>query len=283
MENDQNNQNNPNTQDPPNPISTAVENSDATEQVTNALAQAPTEQEQLPTENSQNPNQNQYQNSPNPSGSIVTSPSKGSNKLLLIGLVLLIIAVTVTAIYFFFQNKKDSTKNEKKIIPTISQQLSSPTPTPDPTENWEVHKSSEYQVKYPNDLIAGGDKDMLNIAKWGPTQTEGTELFDGYAVTFIQKENQDSTPEEYTQTLIEEAESVGVSEITEEMQDIEVNGYNGVTYTEEGLGTYKQIILGSNDNSSLVHISVMVADPGNLGFQEEVDQILSTFEFVTGE
>lgn len=210
----------------------------------------------------------------------IPNPKKESPKVLIIAIFLILLIVIFAGAYIYLQNQKQSKNPQIKEDVETENQLSQ-SPTPDPTTDWETYKSPAFQVKYPNNLISGGDESTLNIAKWGPTQTEGTELFDGYSITFQIKELADTTPQEYADTLISETESVGISEITKEPSAITINNYQGVTYTEEGLGTYKHIILGSNNSTSLMLISVLVSDPGNLGFEETVDQILSTFKFIT--
>lgn len=207
---------------------------------------------------------------------------KSSNKLL-IGLIFILLLAFLGGAYFYFRSQSQiQTPGVQELTPPETQET--PSPTPDPTADWKTYTTSTYLVKYPEDLITREDEgSTIAISKWGPTQTEGTELFDGYSITFQIKEVSDTTPQEYADTLISETKDVGISEITEEPSAITINSYQGVTYTEEGLGTYKHIILGSDNNSSLMLISIIVSDPGNLGFQETVDQILSTFEFVSGK
>ena len=242
----------------------------------------------------QNPENTQVSNQPQsqpiqpqetPGVSSTPNVSKTSPpKILIIGLILLFIALVIGAVYLISQNKKPITEKPTTDEQVTTQSASDTTTKTitDSTLNWKTYTNKYFSVKYPSDLISGGGESLLNISKWGPTQTEGTELFDGFAVNFILKEIPNTSPEEYAETLIAESESMGVSKITEGPTAIILNTYKGVTYTEEGLGTFKQIVLGSDDDSKIMVISYIVADPGNLGFQETVDQILSTFEFISG-
>ena len=228
---------------------------------------------------------------PVPSSEASTTPKPGgSNKVFRVGVIFLIIAVVVGIIYAYSKYQKYRSENQKANTnpaptQTVNQQL--PSPTPDPTNDWSAYATSTYTVKYPGDLVLkdeGGN--ILSFSKWGPTQTKGTELFDGFAITFVPKEHimlmpEGSSPKDYADAKIKQIESLEMSKITEEPKPITINGYEGITYTEEGLGTFKQIILGSDDGNILM-ISILVADPGNLGFQETVDQILSTLELTPG-
>jgi hypothetical protein len=274
MENDQDNQN---TQsDPPTetPATDSPQTPDENPQTTpDTSAEEPgTAGNQTSPETLQASDETQTQQMTEPS--TPPDPNARSPKMLIVGLVFVLVISLLGGSYFYFQNQKTETPE-----PAPAETQETPPPTPDPTADWEIYTTSVYQVKYPGNLITGGDESMLNIAKWGPTQTEGTELFDGYAITFIPKETSEMTPEEYADEQIAELNNQGISKVTEGPNSITIANYKGITYTEDGLGTYKQIVLGSNDGTMLMVISVIIADPGNLGFQEEVDQILSSFKF----
>lgn len=153
--------------------------------------------------------------------------------------------------------------------------------TPDPTANWITKTYSTYQIKYPTDLTANErEGSVFTISKWGATQTEGTELFDGFSITFQPRELPNVTPIEYANSRIKEMVDTGISEITAGPTQITVNGYNGVTFTQVGLGKYKHTVLSSKNGVMLMHISLLIADPGGIGFQKTIDQILSTFKFI---
>ncbi len=210
---------------------------------------------------------------------------KGSNKLLTVGLILLGIAVGIGALTVIVKTLKQNSESQKtntNLYPTQSINRQLPSPTPNPTADWKGAATNYFTFKYPSEIdVRTEEGDVLVLSKWGPTQTDGTELFDGFSVSFEPKETT-NTPEEYAKSLIDKSEKGGVSEITEGSEPVTVNGYEGVTYTEEGLGTFKHYILDADNSSVLIHISILVSDPGNLSFQKEVDQIISTFEFIPG-
>jgi len=206
----------------------------------------------------------------------------GKKVLFILFILVLILSILLVGGFYFVTRNGNATLEKEAVMPTPTIASQALLPTSDPTSDWEIYEHAEFSVKYPSDLTVQDVEDnIFNLSIWGPTQTEGTELFDGFSVTFQSLDKQDMTAMEYAKDKISEAQVQGISEITEGPLPITINGYNGVTYTEEGLGTFKQIILESDNVSVFILISVMVSDPGNLGFQDTVDEILSTFEFTS--
>lgn len=286
MENDQNNQgqDNSNTQDTPT-LNVPV---DSFQQTT-----PDTTQSQVPQQpQTQTSNQLQTQTQPTPPQSPPSQnissepvrPKSGKSDLLLkIGLILLAVAIIIGVASIFIRNKKSNSSEEAANVTLVPTQTikNIPSPTTNPTVNWKAAATKYYTAKYPSDADMNILENTMNITHWGPTQTEATELFDGYSITFHPIETT-KTPQEYANSQIAEVESSGLSEITKNLEPITIGNYEGVTYTEEGLGTFQQIILRAKNSSVLVQISVIVTDPGRLGFQETVDQILSTITITPG-
>ena len=214
-------------------------------------------------------------NTPTPTPVVTEPPKPKGNNLLLIVLSILILGIIAGGAYLYLQNQKP----EIPVALPVNQQ--SPSPTPDPMADWEIYSVSPYQVKYPQGLHVREDEgSVLNISKWGPTQTEGTELFDGFSITFQPREISDADLSAYVDAKIEEVKIQDISKVTSGPSPVTLNNYEGLTFVEEGLGIYKVTIVESKEKSMFMEISVLVSDPGNLGFQETVDQILSTFEFI---
>jgi len=242
---------------------------------------------QIPVQPQNQSQDQQVKQLSNPSVSLPTSQPEKRNpyKLLIFGLILLWIAIGLAVISFVLRNRKP----EGDILKATPVQKAGenitkipPSPTPNPVENWDAYVTSDFLVKYPQNAILDHYKDgTLNLSVQGPTQTGATELFDGFAITFQPKSTSDA-PEDFVEKLINETENSGVGKITKNPEPYTLNNYEGVGYVEEGLGTYQHILIGSDNNKRLILISILVADPGNQGFQDTVDQILSTFEFIPG-
>lgn len=297
MENEENSQSqNQNIQDVP-PADNQAAGSQSTENAFPIQPQAPQQPTQPQQAESapvqpqpQIPSQPQYSQIPQIPAQENVAPATESAQpklgksylLLIIGLILLAAAIIIGVASFFMNNKNEDPKKD------ISNTASAPinvikqnTPTPNPTANWKAAATKYYTIKYPPESDLNTQENTINISYWGPTQTKDTELFDGYSITIEAIETPQS-PEEYANTLIAEVESSSISEIMRGSEPVTINGYEGVTYIEEGLGTYKNYVLGADNSSVLIQISVLVADPRNLGFQDTVDNILSTLEFIPG-
>ena len=150
---------------------------------------------------------------------------------------------------------------------------------PDLSENWETYRSSTYEIKYPSDFIFRLDEGSTAILqKWGPAQQEGTELYDGISIS-VQPREISTTLAGLTGSLERKAIEYQ-SEIISSPSPITLNGYQGMAFTEKGLGVWENIVLEKGSDSMFAHITVLVSDPGNLGFEQLKNQVLSTFKFI---
>lgn len=229
------------------------------------------------------------QNTPPPVQSPIpqptTPPPQKNNAITIIGLVLMLISFLALAGYVF--THKETVMNkllpDKTSISPTQAPTNSPTPTTTEIESaWKTYSSPTYQFKYPDSVQLKENEDsIITISMSGPTQTEATELFDGFSVSFQTNETANQDLESYINNLIDEINKEGVIKVIDGPSAINIGNYNGLTFTEEGLGTIKQNFLQSDDKTLVMQISVIVEDPGNLGFQETINQILSTFKFTS--
>ncbi len=212
---------------------------------------------------------------------ILKKKSKPLLPITLAVLPLLLLGVTSFLLYQNLNLKKTQTKETSVPIPTLSPPSSSPSllPTVDPSADWKTHSSSTYEIKYPTDFTFHlAEASTAILQKWGPTQKEGTELYDGISLSFEPREIS-TTLTNFTNSLIKGIEDQGMVEITEDPKSISLNNYQGLTFTEEGLGTFQHIILEKGSDSAFIHITFSISDPGNQGFEQIKNQILSTFKF----
>jgi len=207
--------------------------------------------------------------------------------------IILIVAVLFVGLgiggYFVYQNSQTKRESPKK--------QATPTTTPtttlekQPSEeltfeqdqvlDWKKYVSSSYSFMYPPDLEPkeqeGG---IVTIGKWGPTQKADTEFFDGISLSFRVLSLSNTTLKDYVQSQIDEVKDVGLAEIIDGPNPITINNYSGLTYTTQGLGTHKNMVVQSVSGTIFVEITDSSVDPGNLGFSDTVDKILNTFEFI---
>jgi len=253
-----------------------------------------------------------------------TEPEKPkSNKILLFGIALLLVAIIGTAAYLFYQNQnkqtpqptsyeecvnaQDSviqesypatcvTKDGERFIQPLSeeeqQNLKPPTPTPteQPSDeltyeqdlmlDWKTYSTSTYLFKYPSDIeLKEHGASTVALSKWGPTQKADTEFYDGISLIFNPREIPNTTLEDHIQEQVDGIIMLGLGEIMSGPDPITINNYSGLTYTTKGLGINKTIVVQA-DNGTTMEITDSTVDPGNLGFVDTVNQILSTFEFL---
>lgn len=209
---------------------------------------------------------------------VVPPPSEPDNsetnkKLFVFGGAVAVLLILVVGFAFAFtQTQKPGGVTEE------------PTPTSGAWEEemagWKTYEDGTIRVQYPGDLDDSTQEQgtALVLLKMGPTQREGTELYDGISLRFRVLEVSGATPLELAERNISQDEPIGV-EVVKDPEPININGYSGVAYTLRGLGEHTYIILQGPDSMS-VEIANSSVDPGNLGYENTIDQILSTFEFV---
>jgi hypothetical protein len=170
--------------------------------------------------------------------------------------------------------------------PTNTPTVTPPTDnsSPLPMASWNVYSSSTYRIRYPADVeLKERDASGISLSKWGPTQGEGTEYFDALLLAIQPFEISNTDLETYVDGQIKTLNPDNeVVKLISEIEPTTIGNYSGYTFTIEGLGIFKYTYLQSTDKNMIVEIVDGTIDPGNLGFEELVNQILSTFEFVEG-
>ncbi len=216
-----------------------------------------------------------------------TSTTLKPNKWLIISLVILALAALGVAGFFAYQNIQLKEKvTLRKGAPTSSllpTEVSSPTPTVDPTANWLTFTNENicYSFKYPQEITLKERKEenIIHLSLWGKTQKEETEFYDGISLSFsLPLAIGNTSLKDYTDSKIDEAKQHG--EILKPREEITINNINGYTYTSQGLGIFQNIFLQSSDKICTVEITNVTIDPTNQGYQKTVDKILSTFKFI---
>ena len=209
-------------------------------------------------------------------------PKSKSSFLTIIGVIVIVVLLGLVG-YLAWQNSQlnnqltETPTPQPTLQPTLAP---TPTPTNDPTAGWELFTASTYNVSYPTDVTANEEAgSVLLLTKQGATQTPDTELFDGISLVFEPKEISNTTLEEYVSARVDGILKEGVATISSEPTPITVGTYTGLTYTTDGLGTFRYIILESKDKTMFMVITDATIDPENLGYADTVDLILSTFEF----
>lgn len=141
--------------------------------------------------------------------------------------------------------------------------------------NWKTFSNAYLSLRYPPDVnMMEKEASEIVLQKWGPTQKADTEFYDGISISF-QPFELPVTAEAYAKMKIEEIERNGIGEISESLKPIQVGAYSGVTFSVAGLGNYRSVVLKA-PNDMIILITDSSNDPGQLGFSQVVNQILTT-------
>ena len=210
---------------------------------------------------------------------------KNSRGIVPILIIILVVALVGGVGFFVYQSSKSGQKAPQiqEITSPAPQKTMppSPSPTTGPMSKWKTFQSSTYKVSYPPNLDVNElDANALALSKWGPTQKADTEFYDGVSLSFTPQEIPNTTLQGFVQTKVDEINDVGISTILSGPDPITINSYKGLRYTEQGLGIFKTTVVESKDGLMFIEIVDSTVDPGNLGFDKTVNQILSTFEFI---
>lgn len=177
--------------------------------------------------------------------------------------------------------------SRQRFMPPVSPEAPSTTRLIEPTESvvvpsdWPVHVSENQpvQIAYPPLAQVREVEKVLVVYHHGATQTEGTELFDGFTVTLQTvafTEGQTSLQEVAEDRLANDRQHATV---TRPLTPIELAGRTGWQYQISGLGEYTIIVLPVAEGEAMV-ISYLVADPEAQGYEHMVQQILASLAFV---
>jgi hypothetical protein len=203
--------------------------------------------------------------------------------------IVVLLIVTIVAGYFIY------TKSIRPSIPSVISDTN-PTQSPDSVpviDEAQVEALKKgglsysdkkeiftflYPLGYTIDEMNGGE--IIRIYKKGDTQQGQTEMYDGVIVTFQPQQLTDSL-ESYVDSQIEMATKDGTGELTSGKKAVVVGGSPGFTYTIRSLGESIHYVLQKDANSQYgVDITYLVADPQKVGFQKEVDNIISSIKFL---
>lgn len=197
-------------------------------------------------------------------------------------LVFLIVVVAILAIIYFYQNNRKYTPPAENVLqPPIERTKNA---NPEAVSDLERGGSSFsdpdsiFSILYPSEYVQDTQgENQYRIYKQGPTQKGQTEMYDGVIINFETIALGGQSLSDWVDSRISSSTQDGTSELVEEKTAINVNGYPGYTYTIRGLGTFEYLAIQKDTNSNFaVGITSLIADPGNLGFEQEFENTLST-------
>lgn len=136
---------------------------------------------------------------------------------------------------------------------------------------------------YPNDYVQDSQNNgqYIRVYKIGKTQQGQTEMYDGVNINFESVNLNGQTLEKWVDEHIKSMTMDQSIEVTAPKKPVTLNDYSGFSYKIRGLGESSYLALQKTPNSSYaVSIIYMVSDPQEVGYQKEVDAILSTVELL---
>lgn len=126
-----------------------------------------------------------------------------------------------------------------------------------------------------------GQGPSVRFFEWGPTQEEGTELYDGLSITVTQVPmNAGSVKEAAEQALTSTRQAA--QEVLEPVHETNLGGKTGYAFRVRSQGEHTTAFLPlSSDDDTLLRISYRAHDPTLQGFEQTLETMLETFQ-VTG-
>ncbi len=142
--------------------------------------------------------------------------------------------------------------------------------------DWEIYTNSAigFSIRHDPDLrFSQRSASDVSFYMLGPTQKGETEMYDGMNISF-RKVRFSGAIADYMQQ--EEGQFAAVGQITAPLHDTQLGHVSAKTFNASTQGDFT-IIFVPVDDSSLIEIAYLDPDPGKLGFQKQIDQILATF------
>ncbi len=201
-------------------------------------------------------------------------------------LAFLIIVVAILAIIYFYQNNRNYTPPAENVLqPPIERTENA---NPEAVSDLERGGSSFsdpdsiFSILYPSEYVQDTQgENQYRIYKQGPTQKGQTEMYDGVIIHFQTVELRKQSLGEWVDAQISQSIADGTSELISPKKHIDINNYAGFTYTLRGLGEAVSYVIQKDINSPYaVSITTLVADPEEMGFEKEVNAILSTLQLL---
>ena len=144
---------------------------------------------------------------------------------------------------------------------------------PTQIDGWETYTNEQWKfaMQYPGTMtVRQMDNHSVQFFVLGPTQSTGTEMYDGISME-VMYETYEESFKDVADAAVQNSESN--SEITEPLKPAKLGGVNGYTYSVTGLGSFVNYYLPINEGEYLV-VTYLVSDPTNAGFKDTVDKML---------
>lgn len=149
--------------------------------------------------------------------------------------------------------------------------------------SWETYTNATvgFTIEHPQDAtVSDRNDDHVSFLYTGPTQAEGTEVYDGilFSVTLLAAAT--TTPlAEYAAAFAQD--SLGPDgRVTQPVAPASLGGQTAYRWQAEGLGTFTHYLAADPDRTDrLYHIAFTAPDPADRGYAAAVRRMLDSFAF----
>jgi hypothetical protein len=199
------------------------------------------------------------------------------NRILLL-IVILGAAVIVYLSVFGLGNVKNSTSLASATPSVAVTQPLSPTKAPQVPSDWKTYDSEAYSFTFkyhPKFTIRPSVDNTLTMYLHGPSQSEGTEVYDGIIINFQEATYTENSFKAFVEKQYQVAKNDDVIYEISDLKDVQISTYQGYEFRTSSLGSIRNIYLDAK-NKKFIYISLLLEDPKNQGFENIVTTLLST-------
>jgi len=151
--------------------------------------------------------------------------------------------------------------------------------------SWNIFEDPDLglHVSYPPEMKAQANEDRsLRLYYHGPTQGDGTEIYDGILMHFsLENISSDTHLASYAQSMYEKE----TGDLVEGIQNpvvTRVGDTEGYRYRVRGLGTFDVVLVPHREkNNTILRISMVYPDPQSVGYRAIVERVVSNLNFLT--
>lgn len=186
------------------------------------------------------------------------------------------IAVLSTGVWYYLEYTQTQQMGSRTEVPVLGPTVTIAPPEAQTPDGWVefTDETAGISFLHPQDAQIKRENEYVGVIMLGPTQSEGTELYDGLAVLLstypLNGKGLRAAAEADRETTASDP-VVQVGEIT----PITYAGQMGYTYQASSLGTRSIIILPFENDLYLKVINSTV-DPTGKGFEQTTEQIVSS-------
>jgi hypothetical protein len=203
------------------------------------------------------------------------------NKAAIVGITLVLVII-LTGTAFFIRRSSKLSVNPSPTPTPVPTATSTPIPTPTPSvpDDWQIYEpDSNWSISYPKKMQTRENQDgSVSFILLGPTQTQGTEVYDGIIFTVETGVYTENSFQSFAENGYQEnADEPTTSEITD-LTQVSIQDKKAYQYTVTSLGEFTHIYI-QGAGKTYAHISMLIEDPGDESFQEIADKMLDSLSF----